>query len=360
MKFSMLLQNLKKQNFSVFLISAYLLQLSFIHSFIHSTTSVVFSSSILVSSSRVDSGQSCLKVKSLNGLWQGRNDEMNFEKRAKIDPRRNAKVMNLSSPCTCKYDSSFFTQEERSLGNGFRSNVQSSPLCRLRAGGSFGNASNSKSRSRSRSGIEPTNSIAVPTPTGMTLSTENISEKKKFPFTLTSLYAVLGFVSIVANAMKRLVPIALEPFRSTTDTLSTNLPLTPVQIISYVIMCTMMLYVEGYKGFQKKFSPMFIARAATLQKTSPWYHKVLAPFYSMGLFHATKKRKIVSWSLMIGVSILIGLVKRLSYPYRSIVDGGVIVGLGYGTLSIIFIYLKQMVVGTEQGSKTDPELPKSC
>merc|ERR1712146_208500 len=309
-------------------------------------------------SSRVDTGKSCLKVKALNGLWQGSDNEMNFEKTKKTDSRRNALVLNLSSPCTCKYDSSFLTQAERNLGNGFRSNFQSSPLCRLRAGGTFGNASNSKSRSRS--GIEPTNSIAVPTPTGMTLSTENINERKKFPFTLTSLYAVLGFFSIVANAMKRLVPIALEPFRHKTDTISTNLPLTPVQTISYVVMCTMMLYAEGYKGFQKKFSPMFIARAATLQKTSPWYHKALAPFYSMGLFHATRKRKIVSWSLMIGVSILIGLVKRLSYPYRSIVDGGVIVGLGYGTLSIIFIYLKQMVVGTEQGSETDPELPKAC
>ena len=87
-------------------------------------------------------------------------------------------------------------------------------------------------------------------------------------------------------------------------------------------------YMEGYKAFQKKFSPMVVRRALTLgDPAAPMLHTLLAPFYSMGLFHATRKRKIVSWSISLAVAGIIAAVKRLSYPYRSVVDAGVVVGM---------------------------------
>lgn len=58
----------------------------------------------------------------------------------------------------------------------------------------------------------------------------------------------------------------------------------------------------------------------------------------MGLFHSTKKRKIVSWSLAAGVFGLVQLVKRLPYPWRSIVDAGVVTGLSTGALSIVLYW----------------------
>jgi hypothetical protein len=75
-------------------------------------------------------------------------------------------------------------------------------------------------------------------------------------------------------------------------------------------------YVEGYKAFQLKFSPLVVQRAMTLSRSPPppLHHTLLAPFYSMGLFHASKKRKIVSWSISIGVAFIVGAVKRLPYP----------------------------------------------
>jgi len=85
-------------------------------------------------------------------------------------------------------------------------------------------------------------------------------------------------------------------------------------------------YTEGYKAFQCKFSPLVVQRAMTLSTRSPpppLLHSALAPFYSMGLFHASKKRKTVSWSISLGVACIIGLVKRLPYPWRSVVDAGV-------------------------------------
>ncbi|CAN0420781.1 unnamed protein product [Hapterophycus canaliculatus] len=130
-----------------------------------------------------------------------------------------------------------------------------------------------------------------------------------------------------------------------------------------------MAYAEGFKGFQKKFSPLVVKRALTLdarggppagvgegQRRRPGpLRLLLAGPYSMGLFHATKKRRVVSWGLTTGVLCLVQVVKRLPYPWRSIVDAGVVVGLSYGTMSICAIWAKALFFG--QAPAIDPALP---
>lgn len=127
----------------------------------------------------------------------------------------------------------------------------------------------------------------------------------------------------------------------------------------------LMAYVEGFKGFQQKFSPLVVKRALTLDargggapgsaSSRPGFLRlVLAGPYSMGLFHASKKRRIVSWSLTTGVLCLVQLVKRLPYPWRSIVDAGVVVGLSYGMLSICVIWARALM-GTPPA--IDPAMP---
>jgi hypothetical protein len=66
-------------------------------------------------------------------------------------------------------------------------------------------------------------------------------------------------------------------------------------------------YVEGYKGFQLKFAPLVVSRSFTIKKV---HHFILAPFYSMGLFHATPKRMKVSWGVTLGVAAIVAAVKR--------------------------------------------------
>ena len=126
-------------------------------------------------------------------------------------------------------------------------------------------------------------------------------------------------------------------------------------------MCLWFAYVEGYKGFQKKFSPLVVKRSFTLipgKNGTNWLHFILAPLYSMGLIHATKKRQIVSWSVTIGVAAIVAAVKRLPYPWRNIVDAGVVVGLTWGSLSIALNYVKAWFTGLP--SEVDAELPKSA
>lgn len=78
----------------------------------------------------------------------------------------------------------------------------------------------------------------------------------------------------------------------------------------------------------------------------------------MGLFHATKKRMIVSWSVSIGVAAIVAAVKRLPYPWRNIVDAGVVIGLSWGTISIIGGYVISLVTGIAP-IDVDPSLPQS-
>ena len=100
-------------------------------------------------------------------------------------------------------------------------------------------------------------------------------------------------------------------------------------------------YTEGYKAFQCKFSPLVVQRAMTLSTRSPpppLLHSALAPFYSMGLFHASKKRLATSWGFVVGIAALVKLVKALDYPWRAVVDGGVVAGLSVGAASILYHY----------------------
>ena len=125
---------------------------------------------------------------------------------------------------------------------------------------------------------------------------------------------------------------------------------------AYVVTCLWFAYVEGYKGFQTKFAPLVVSRSFTIDYgSSKIHHFLLAPFYSMGLFHATKKRMIVSWGVSLGVGGIVYAVKRLPYPWRNIVDAGVVVGLTWGSVSIVLHYIKALVTGA---APADPALPK--
>jgi hypothetical protein len=179
---------------------------------------------------------------------------------------------------------------------------------------------------------------ALPAKGGPALGRSHIKLSDK-PMTpgAASHWGVVGMLAILANAIGRLAPIAVEPFKRG--------GLSPFHWASYAAMIVTFAYVEGYKAFQLKFSPLVVLRAFTLGPEGGRFtplRAILAPFYSMGLFHATRKRKIISWSVSLAVLLVVGAVKRLPYPWRSIVDGGVIAGLTWGATSIACIYAKAL------------------
>lgn len=144
---------------------------------------------------------------------------------------------------------------------------------------------------------------------------------------LFGLWGVSQVVLILFNAIKRLFPIAIQPLQRN--------DLFPYQWVLYIIWSLGMIYTEGYKAFQLKFAPLVVSRAFGLSENANILNIIFAGPYSMGMFAADNKRIIVSWAVTIGVFSLVTIVKSLPYPYRSIVDAGVVGGLSYGTLSIL-------------------------
>ena len=110
----------------------------------------------------------------------------------------------------------------------------------------------------------------------------------------------------------------------------------------------------GYQAFQLKFSPLVVERAFGLNENLTPLRFLLAGPYSMGLFGATKKRMIVSRAVTAAVVAVVVAVKRLPYPYRSIIDAGVVAGLSYGSMATLVMYVRGLF-GKLPG--VDPCLP---
>ena len=65
----------------------------------------------------------------------------------------------------------------------------------------------------------------------------------------------------------------------------------------------------------------------------------------------------ISWSVSVGVALVVASVKRLSYPWRNIVDAGVVIGLTWGLISILGGYIISFVTGIAP-IDVNPALPE--
>ncbi|WP_146158614.1 hypothetical protein, partial [Enhygromyxa salina] len=126
-------------------------------------------------------------------------------------------------------------------------------------------------------------------------------------------WAVLGIVALLLQAIVRLLPRALEPV------LDGSLELGGA--LAYVGLIGLFAYSEGYRGFQRSFSPRVVVRAFALARRGGWM-VVVAPVMAMGLIHASRRRLIGSWVLLVGIVGLILLVGQLEQPWRGAVDAG--------------------------------------
>jgi hypothetical protein len=162
---------------------------------------------------------------------------------------------------------------------------------------------------------------------------------------LGALWGLGGVLALLLSACLRLWPKAVDAFTH---------PLAWYHWASLAVVVLGMAYAEGYKGFQKAFSPRTAARARHLRQNPRIDHVILAPFFCMGYFHATRRRKITSLSLTLGIIVLIVMVSFVSQPWRGIIDAGVVLGLGWGIISLIIFSIQAFGAG-EFGYS--PEVP---
>jgi hypothetical protein len=159
-------------------------------------------------------------------------------------------------------------------------------------------------------------------------------------------WGLTGVILLLGSAVYRLTSIGLEAF---------SYAFRWYHWVSLTLVVLFMAYAEGYRGFQQRFSPRVAARARFLKGDANVLRALLAPFFCMGYFHATKRRKVTSLSLTIGIIILVLLVRLLPQPWRGIVDVGVVVGLAWGLVSI-FVF--SIVAFTREEFHYSPEVPE--
>lgn len=83
-----------------------------------------------------------------------------------------------------------------------------------------------------------------------------VARINSLPSISLALWGSLGVVMLLLNAIKRLLPIALQPFAQNDFEAS--------HIAAYILWTIYMSYVEGYKAFHLKFSPLVVRRALTI------------------------------------------------------------------------------------------------
>ena len=96
-----------------------------------------------------------------------------------------------------------------------------------------------------------------------------------------------------------------------------------------------MAWSEGWRGFQRSFSPRFAARLKWLRERPSAVRVAFAPLFAMGYFGATRERLVGIYALTAGIVVLIVLVHLLPQPWRSALDIGVVLGLTWGIVSTL-------------------------
>ena len=144
-------------------------------------------------------------------------------------------------------------------------------------------------------------------------------------------WGIVGIFALLLSAVYRLGVRAVAAYEG---------GLTPGQWAIAVFVCIAMAYSEGYRAFQKRFSPRTASRIRYLRDRPSALRSLLAPLFAMGFFHADRRTKITAYALTIGIVTLVVLVHRLDQPWRGIIDAGVVVGLTWGVLSLAWSTLQ--------------------
>lgn len=140
-------------------------------------------------------------------------------------------------------------------------------------------------------------------------------------------WAIGGVALTLVEAVSRLGAVAYEALPSMTE---------PMHFFVLAIWTEAIVYFEGHRAFHQRFCPLTVARARALPRLGrPWL-VVIAPLYAMGLVHATRRRLIMSWSVVGGVVALIALIRQFPPAWRGVVDAGVAAALSYGAVSLLW------------------------
>ena len=148
---------------------------------------------------------------------------------------------------------------------------------------------------------------------------------------IAAVWSVLGLLLLLGYAIWRLSLYTYE---------SLQMPLNWVHWLVFIGFTLFMAHSEGYKGFQKRFSPRYAARTKYLSTHGTLIQCVLAPLFSMGYFHAPQRRVITTIALTVMIALFILVFRYIPQPWKGLLDAGVVIGLVWGAVSTTLFCIK--------------------
>jgi hypothetical protein len=161
-----------------------------------------------------------------------------------------------------------------------------------------------------------------------------------------ALWGVTGVVALLSFAVLRLMGRVIDMF---------GYDLRWYHWLALLLVVLFMAYTEGYRGFQKAFSPRVAARAKYVYHSPCLLHVLAAPVFCMGYFHIHRRRQIGIVVLTSFIVLIIALLRFVDQPWKGIVDAGVIVGLTWG---IVSIGVYSVLAFTSEAFGYSPEVPE--
>lgn len=162
---------------------------------------------------------------------------------------------------------------------------------------------------------------------------------------IAAIWGISGIYLLLGSAIWRLSAIGWQTF---------DYSLVWYHWLALAISIAFMGFAEGYRGFQKAWSPRVAARILFLSQNPSATRLVFAPLFCMGFFDIVRKRMIVTYCLTLGIIGMVLLVHQLDQPWRGIVDLGVVTGLAWG-LASLFLFTLQAFFGSRFDHS--PEMP---
>ncbi len=152
---------------------------------------------------------------------------------------------------------------------------------------------------------------------------------------VAAVWGVGGATTLLGFAVARMLTQCID---------ATNYQLNALHIVVLVAWTFFMAYSEGYRGFQRGYSPRVAARALYLRQHCTTLRLLLAPLFCMGFFHAPLRRRITVVVLIVVISLLVILFRQLPQPWRGVLDFGVAVGLTWGIVATLIYFFKYIAV----------------
>lgn len=140
---------------------------------------------------------------------------------------------------------------------------------------------------------------------------------------------------LLVRPIYRLSGLALQPWLDGTLT-------TPLKAL-WIVWFAANGYFEGYRGFQRRFSPRVVGRAVYLGDNPTFLRVLFALPFCLSLFHAKRAQLIFRWSFITVLYTVIYLVKFVPQPWRGILDGGVVVGLAWGLVAVWYFFARYLL-----------------